>query len=623
MGMADACACDRLAEDKLLLNTQKLYFRTPIFATFASMKPTKFFACLFAAWCTLCLCCCDDKPSYNARLTAIDSIADTDAPRALAMLDSLKPRMAGATEADRNLYSLMRVKAEDKAFVTHKTDTLMLRLVDYYETDGDKALLPTAYYYAGRVYSDMNDGKRALQYFQKAVEMIDSSSVLYYKAYSQMGNFFLYQGLYRKGFDAFSKAYKHYKKKGDSIGQIDALCGMAYCLQRNGNERHVLKYFKHARTLARKIGNKPYEAEIIAQIANHYYNIGDYKKAKSYIKFALKDIEGVHRRSIYAIVADIYEKVGEEDLAINLTKKLYSLNDVYAKCAASKKLGFYYLKNGNVQKAIFFLDEYSNYFDSIQSITQTEAVARIDASYNYSLKEKENARLRGEIEKDRYSLNISVAVMISVVLFLVFFALSIKKKRYIERMKYENERRYIVSKYEQSKAFIDENNKRLLAMRQLLSESANANERLSSALKANEEQLRNLNKMTEIKIENRKLAETELANSDICAKILAILNDKTLCEFDKKLSAKDWLSLDTEVECYYPDFKNRISSLCRLSELEYHVCLLLKIGIKAKDISVLVSKSKSSVSAIRRRLYFKAFNKDVPPEAWDKFIRSL
>lgn len=299
------------------------------------------------------------------------------------------------------------------------------------------------------------------------------------------------------------------------------------------------------------------------------------------------------------------------------------MNDVYAKCAASKKLGYYYLKNGDAQKAILFLDEYGSYLDSLQSIKQTEAVARIDVAYNYSLKEKENAQLKSEIEKERYSLYTSVAVMISVVLILVIFVLSIKKKRYIERMKYENERRYLASKYEQSKAFIDENNKKLLAMKQQLSESANANERLSSALKANEEQLRNLNKMTEIKIKNRKLAEAGLANSDICAKILAILNDKTLCEFDKKLSAKDWLSLDTEVKNYYPDFKKTISSLCRLSELEYHVCLLLKIGIKAKDISVLVSKSKSSVSAIRRRLYFKAFNKDVPPEAWDKFIRSL
>lgn len=622
MGMADACACDRLAEDKLLLNLQKLYSRKPIFANFASMKPTKFFACLFAAWFTLCLCCCDDRPSYKARLSAIDSIAYTDAPLALAMLDSLKPHMAGATEADRNFYSLMRVKAEDKAFVTHKTDTLMLRLVDYYETDGDKALLPTAYYYSGRVYSDMNDGKRALQYFQKAVEMIDSSSTLYSAAYSQIGYLFLYQGIYDKGVVAFLRAYKQYKHAGNKLGVAGALCGMAYCRQRQGSELQALRYFKQAMTLVRGTGNKSYEADIIGQIANCYYNIGNYQAALKCARRALNGVDSINARGIYAIAADIYDKIGKKDTAVLLNEKLFALDDVYAKQTAGKWLGHYYLDK-DVVKATAYIDEYNKYSDSIHSIIQTEKIAQIDAMYNYSLRETENIRLKSEIEKERYSLYISVAVMISVVLILVLFVLSIKKKRYIERMKYENERRYLVSKYEQSKAFIYENNKKILAMTQQLSESANANERLASALKANEEQLRNLNKMTEIKIKNRKLAETGLANSDICAKILTILNDKTLCEFDKKLSAKDWLSLDTEVKNYYPDFKKTISSLCRLSELEYHVCLLLKIGIKAKDISVLVSKSKSSVSAIRRRLYFKAFNKDVPPETWDEFIRSL
>lgn len=113
------------------------------------------------------LCCCDNRPSYKAQLSTIDSIANTNATLSLAMLDSLKPRVTKASEADRNLYALMRVKAEDKAFITHTTDTLMLRLVDYYETVGDKTFLPTAYYYAGRVYNDMNDDTRALRFFQK------------------------------------------------------------------------------------------------------------------------------------------------------------------------------------------------------------------------------------------------------------------------------------------------------------------------------------------------------------------------------------------------------------------------------------------------------------------------
>lgn len=114
-----------------------------------------------------CLFSCGDGMDREAEIAAIDSIADTDAPRALALLDSMKPHMAGATEAEWSLYSLMRVKAEDKAYIVHKTDTVMLRLIDYYEEDGDKRRLPQVYYYAGRVYADMYDNDRALPYFQK------------------------------------------------------------------------------------------------------------------------------------------------------------------------------------------------------------------------------------------------------------------------------------------------------------------------------------------------------------------------------------------------------------------------------------------------------------------------
>ena len=622
MGMADASAGDRLAEDKLLLNPQKLYFRTPIFATFASMKPTTFFACLFAALCTLCLCCCDDRPSYKARLAAIDSIADTDAPLALAMLDSLKPRIAGAAEADRNLYSLMRVKAEDKAFVTHKTDTLMLRLIDYYETDGDKALLPTAYYYAGRVYSDMNDGKRALQYFQKAVEMIDSSSVLYGVAYSQIGYLFLYQGIYDKGVVAFSRAYKQYKYAGNKLGVAGALCGMAYCRQRQGSELQALKYFKQAMTLVRDTGNKSYEADIIGQIANCYYNLRNYQAALKCARRALNGVDSINARGIYAIAADIYDKVGKMDTAVMLNEKLFALDDVYAKQTAGKWLGHYYLDK-DVTKATAYIDEYNKFSDSIHSIIQTEKIAQIDAMYNYSLREKENVRLKSEVMKSRYALLIIFILVIVVILSFIIFVLLSKRKRRTEKMKYEKEKRFLASLYEQSNAFIEENNMKIADLERQLTMSISNNESLIADLKVKQELLNNINKMAEIKAENKRLAETGLANSDICKRIITLLNDKTTNDFGKKLSVKDWLVLSTEVNNRYPKFKERILELCKISELEYHVCLLLKIGIKAKDISVLVSKSKSSVSAIRRRLYFKAFNKDVPPEAWDEFIRSL
>lgn len=498
------------------------------------MKPTKFFACLFAAWLTLSLCCCGDRPSYKVRLSAIDSIADTDAPLALAMLDSLKPHMAGATEADRNFYSLMRVKAEDKAFVTHKTDTLMLRLVDYYETDGDKALLPTAYYYSGRVYSDMNDGKRALQYFQKAVEMIDSSSTLYSAAYSQIGYLFLYQGIYDKGVVAFLRAYKQYKHAGNKLGVAGALCGMAYCRQRQGSELQALRYFKQAMTLVRGTGNKSYEADIIGQIANCYYNIGNYQAALKCARRALNGVDSINARGIYAIAADIYDKIGKKDTAVLLNEKLFALDDVYAKQTAGKWLGHYYLDK-DVVKATAYIDEYNKYSDSIHSIIQTEKIAQIDAMYNYSLRETENIRLKSEVMKGRYALLISFILVVVVILSFTIFVLLSKKKRRTEEMKYEKEKHFLASLYEQSNAFIEENKMKIADLERQLTMSISNNESLTADLKAKQELLNNINKMAEIKAENRKLAETGLANSDICKKIITMLNDKTTNDFGKKL----------------------------------------------------------------------------------------
>ena len=586
------------------------------------MKPNWLFYCLFVAMYMFSLCCCDNRPSYKAQLSTIDSIANTNATLSLAMLDSLKPRVTKASEADRNLYALMRVKAEDKAFITHTTDTLMLRLVDYYETVGDKTFLPTAYYYAGRVYNDMNDDTRALRFFQKTAEMIDSCSTLYGPLYSQMGYLFLYQGIYDKGIEAFSRAYRQYKRVRNKVGISAALCGIAFCQQRQGMELEALRHFKQAIALTREAGDKSYEADIIGQIANCYYNMGNLQTALHYARQALLGVDDTNARGIYAIAADIYDKIGYKDTAVILNEKLFKLNDVYAKQGAGKWLGHYYLDK-DASKAAAYIDQYNQYSDSIHTIIQTEKVAQIDAMYNYSLREKENMRLKEEVMKDRLALLTTFILVVAIILSFISFVLYAKKKRQTEQVKHENEKRFFTSLYEQSNAFIEENNRKIAELERQLTMSTSKNESLVSDLKAKQELLNNINKMAEIKAENRKLAETGLENSDICKKTIAMLNDKTISDFRKKLSAKDWLVLDTEVNDRYPGFKERILELCKISELEYHVCLLLKINISPKNISILTSRTKSSISAIRKRLYLKAFGKEETPEKWDEYIRSL
>ena len=576
-----------------------------------------------AAIAATCLYSCGDGIDREAEIAAIDSIADTDAPRALALLDSMKPRMGGATEAEWNLYSLARVKAEDKAYIGHKTDTVMLRLIDYYETEGDERLLPQVYYYAGRVYADMDDYDRALPYFQKVEEIADSNSALYYKAQAQMGYIFLYQGLYEKGFNAFSKSYKYNKTRGNKSNQAYALCGMANCLQRMNGYKLAMQYFQQALMLVRENGDKSHEADILGQIANNYYYLKQYRIAEKYAQQALANVDSTTARPIYAIAADIYNKVGKEDSAVILYNKLYALDDVYAKYTASKRLGHYYLENKDMAKAATFLDEYDRYTDSIQEITQTETVAKIDAVYNYKIREEENERLKEEITTDRFVTAVAVVLAIAAILAVLAFIQYSKKKRLAERIKHENEKRYLNSLYEQSSKFISDNNSKIETLKQELAASASKNESLAAALKAKEEQLNNLNMMAEIRTKNRELAKAGLDNSDICTKISTILNDDTTGNFNKKLSTEDWKSLDEEVNSHYPEFKERISGLCKISDSEYKVCLLLKIEVKPIDISILTSKTKSAISVMRKRLYLKAFGKEETPEKWDEFIRSL
>ena len=50
--------------------------------------------------------------------------------------------MASAPKADRMYFRLLKIKAADKAYIEHTSDKDILELVEYYENNGDKKLLP-------------------------------------------------------------------------------------------------------------------------------------------------------------------------------------------------------------------------------------------------------------------------------------------------------------------------------------------------------------------------------------------------------------------------------------------------------------------------------------------------
>ena len=92
------------------------------------------------------------ESSHDRRLVHIAEIVSDEPEEALSCLDSICPD--DLAEADRHYYDLLSIKANDKAYIDHTSDSLILDVLDYYASP-DKENYPEALYYGGRVYSDL------------------------------------------------------------------------------------------------------------------------------------------------------------------------------------------------------------------------------------------------------------------------------------------------------------------------------------------------------------------------------------------------------------------------------------------------------------------------------------
>lgn len=134
---------------------------------------------------------------YRKSLIVADSLTETNPQRAVAMLDSMAPMMTVAPKHEQMFHRLLQIKAANKSYIKHSSDSTILSLVEYYETKGDKRLLPEAYYYAGKIYRDLNDAPRALEYYQKALDITDKKNIKKKSSIcNHIGRLFLNQNLY-------------------------------------------------------------------------------------------------------------------------------------------------------------------------------------------------------------------------------------------------------------------------------------------------------------------------------------------------------------------------------------------------------------------------------------------
>jgi hypothetical protein len=91
----------------------------------------------------------------------------------------------------------------------------------------------------------------------------------------------------------------------------------------------------------------------------------------------------------------------------------------------------------------------------------------------------------------------------------------------------------------------------------------------------------------------------------------------------QRLKEDDWNGIESLIRKVYPGFSSQLRNLHTMSDLEYQVCLLIKLRIIPKDIANVLARDVSTISTVRSRLYKKVFDQKGGAKEWDKFLLSI
>lgn len=562
---------------------------------------------------------CQQRPGSPLLLSA-DSLTMVHPDSALQLLQLWADTFATAPEADRMHYRLLCVKAADKAYIEHTSDSVILPILRYYQGKGDKRLLPEACYYAGRVYRDLHDAPQALEYFQQAEERLEKEKnpdhLLQSKVCSQSGTLFLYQGVYEEAMKAYRKAYKYAKLAKNHRGMIFALRDIGETFMGFGNGDSAAHYYREACQLSEEGNDQYMQGIVIENFIDLYLQTEEYDSVKACLQYLNEQPNGICRELPEIVYADWFYQIGELDSAAYYYNLSIENSNIYGKQHANWRLAQLAQGKGDCSSVIEHINQYQDLSDSISKITNREEIRKMQSLYNYQLREKENKRLEEEnVQQKIWNILISTVFVVSISFGMIYV-------RWIEWCKHQVEKNLKTisllraEEQEASARRIEDNEQRIKELEKRLQDASRKANAIRYLLENQKRQATIDKAKVEMEMSEKELATLQFKQSDICHKFHN-------AQDSKEIQKEDWQALEKTINDAYIKFTQRLQALYPVSELEKQICLLIKTGISVSKIATLTDHSKSAIVSARKRLYEKISGEKGTPGMLDALVHSL
>ena len=549
-------------------------------------------------------------------IATADSLSEAAPQRAMTLIDSLEGESAMNKSRHMKLL-LLKAKVRNKLAMPMSTDSLK-GIADYFDKHGDSNERMLAYYIIGCVYQRSQDAPMALQYFHEAAAKADTTDsscdfLTLHRIHVWSAEILKNQRAISDAFHENSLAFKYAMKAKDTLSAIITYEQKANIYSKQYLIDSVISIREKLYGLYSKYGYKREAAYSLGPLIDIYAKNGNISKAK-------------HALDVYEKMSGRFDKYGniKKGLEVHYAIKGYyylSINDYdsarlcFDKCLKTTSnypndFGYSYEGLTELYKKLHRPDSVAKYSELTRQMTDsfyarmsTEHLQQMQAMYNYN-RYRQNAE---EAEKDALRTKyISIIIIMAIMAAAIGGALAVRTYIMRKRRARVNE----IKEYERS---ISELKK---ARRELDILTENRQTRMESLIKEKEEEIERLQK---------EKAEYE-KNKDIAARMTPFA-DEPVVRILRRHAEKEHVMMSGEERKMLISLFDSYEEISRLkavlSESEYELCLLVKLGFAPSQINMLTGRSLQDIANIRKRMYNRITGKDGSSRDFDKFIKSL
>ena len=509
------------------------------------------------------------------------------------------------------------------------TDSAFSEVVAYYDRNGSDKEKMQSRYLLGCIYRDMNDAPKAIECYNYVLEHFsDIDSQEGYKllalSYGEKADLLYAQLLLPKAIAAYNNAILYSEKCNDSLLLANNYNykSLAYSLLNMYDSAIVANETSTKILLAL---NRKTDAAIV-----YGCNMINYLKKKDFVK--LKKAVDMYefnsglfhdgeiekgKEIFYYFKASYYLNVNNLDSASYYFYKDLSLcSDYNNKHAATEGLAQVYTLINNKDSIAKYTTLASAWNDSLYLNKNSELSAKNEALYSYNSYKRSAAKSMHENQTTKFSYRIVLVLIVILILLGIFF---IRKKTQKIWWRH-NQLLTKMKKYrDESKSIADNKileNTKLKTINQNL-----VNEKSAIELEKNDLQ----KKLDEYK-ENEELLKSIPTINEVDKLILESSVYGVIYNYSQKRKSINegiLTKLFEMMDTILPSFRTKMMSVEPLAQLDYAICILVRLHFRPADICILLDIDSATLSMKRKRLLKKVYGMDGSAKDFDQRVLKI